>query len=153
MSAAPAADPVTADLLDRAAAMRAAGTDWARVAARLGRDEDELRELAHDHGAGFRARVSAARAEVVAEGFAEAVLLLRKLLRSDDERVSGKAADGLARIWMTTRRHRRKGTKPPPPVDATRLVPLTVVVATLLVVMGAVLLLADVFNPVNIFGG
>ncbi|MFS0893430.1 M50 family metallopeptidase [Microbacterium sp. 179-I 3D3 NHS] len=39
---------------------------------------------------------------------------------------------------------------PPAPVDATRLVPLTVVVAVLLIGMGALLLIADLFNPVNI---
>ena len=56
--------------------------------------------------------------------------------------------DGIRRAWAKLFRR-----PPPAPVDATRLVPLTVVVATLLIVMGAVLLLADVFNPVNIFGG
>ncbi|KNY08071.1 zinc metalloprotease [Microbacterium sp. GCS4] len=42
---------------------------------------------------------------------------------------------------------------PPAPVDATRLVPLTVVVAILLIAMGALLLLADVFNPITLLGG
>jgi preprotein translocase subunit SecE len=36
-------------------------------------------------------------------------------------------------------------------VDATRLVPLTVVVAVVLIAMGALLMIADVVNPVNLF--
>ncbi|MFJ4224786.1 M50 family metallopeptidase [Microbacterium sp. NPDC089695] len=56
--------------------------------------------------------------------------------------------DGIRRAWA--RLFRRP---PPAPVDATRLVPLTVVVATLLIAMGALLLIADVFNPVDLLGG
>nr|WP_201469493.1 site-2 protease family protein [Microbacterium hydrocarbonoxydans] len=56
--------------------------------------------------------------------------------------------DGIRRAWAALFRR-----PPPAPVDATKLVPLTVVVATLLIAMGALLLLADLFNPVNIFGG
>ncbi|WP_449408067.1 M50 family metallopeptidase [Microbacterium maritypicum] len=56
--------------------------------------------------------------------------------------------DGIRRAWA--RLFRRP---PPAPVDATRLVPLTVVVATLLIAMGALLLVADVFNPIKILGG
>ncbi|MFJ2368486.1 M50 family metallopeptidase [Microbacterium sp. NPDC087665] len=53
--------------------------------------------------------------------------------------------EGVKRAWA--RLFRRP---PPAPVDATKLVPLTVVVAVLLIGMGALLLLADVFNPVSI---
>ncbi|GAB3599884.1 M50 family metallopeptidase [Microbacterium tumbae] len=56
--------------------------------------------------------------------------------------------DGLRRAWAKIFRR-----PPPAPVDATRLVPLTVVVATLLIAMGALLLIADLFNPVDVFGG
>jgi membrane-associated protease RseP (regulator of RpoE activity) len=52
--------------------------------------------------------------------------------------------EGIKRGWA--RLFRRP---PPAPVDATKLVPLTVVVAVLLIGMGALLLLADLFNPVN----
>jgi len=54
--------------------------------------------------------------------------------------------DGIRRAWAKLFRR-----PPPAPVDATKLVPLTVVVATLLIAMGALLLLADLFNPVDIF--
>jgi membrane-associated protease RseP (regulator of RpoE activity) len=40
---------------------------------------------------------------------------------------------------------------PPKPVDATKLVPVTFVVVIALIAMGAVLILADIFNPVSIF--
>ena len=40
---------------------------------------------------------------------------------------------------------------PPAPVDATKLVPVTFVVVVLLIGMGALLLLADVFNPIKLF--
>ena len=76
------------------------------------------------------------------------VFNLIPLLPLDGGHVVVALWDGIRRAWAKLFRR-----PPPPPVDATRLVPLTVVVATLLIVMGAVLLLADVFNPVNIFGG
>ncbi|MGF2948351.1 M50 family metallopeptidase [Microbacterium alcoholitolerans] len=56
--------------------------------------------------------------------------------------------DGLKRAWA-----KLTGRPAPKPVDATRLVPLTVVVAVLLIGMGALLLLADIFKPMNILGG
>lgn len=53
--------------------------------------------------------------------------------------------EGVKRGWA--RLFRRPA---PASVDATRLVPLTVVVAVLLIGMGALLLVADLFNPVDI---
>lgn len=55
--------------------------------------------------------------------------------------------DGVRRPWAKIFRR-----PPPAPVDATKLVPLTVVVAVLLIAMGALLLLADLFNPVKLLG-
>lgn len=55
--------------------------------------------------------------------------------------------DGFKRAWAKLFRR-----PPPAPVDATKLVPLTVVVAVLLIGMGALLLVADLFNPVQLFG-
>lgn len=55
--------------------------------------------------------------------------------------------DGIKRAWAKLFRR-----PPPAPVDATKLVPLTVVVAVLLIGMGALLLVADLFNPVNLLG-
>jgi membrane-associated protease RseP (regulator of RpoE activity) len=55
--------------------------------------------------------------------------------------------DGIKRAWAKLFRR-----PPPAPVDATKLVPLTVVVAVLLIAMGALLLVADLFNPVKLLG-
>ncbi|MDF2507605.1 MAG: metalloprotease [Microbacterium sp.] len=55
--------------------------------------------------------------------------------------------DGIKRAWAKLFRR-----PPPAPVDATKLVPLTVVVAVLLIAMGALLLIADLFNPVSLLG-
>lgn len=76
------------------------------------------------------------------------VFNLIPLLPLDGGHVVVALWDGIRRAWAKLFRR-----PPPAPVDATRLVPLTVVVATLLIAMGAVLLLADVFNPVKLFGG
>ncbi len=54
--------------------------------------------------------------------------------------------DGVNRAWAKLFRR-----PPPKPVDATRLVPVTFVVVVLLVVMGAVLILADLINPIRLF--
>ena len=54
--------------------------------------------------------------------------------------------DGIKRMWAKLF-HR----PPPKPVDATKLVPVTFVVVIALIVMGAVLILADIINPVSLF--
>ena len=54
--------------------------------------------------------------------------------------------DGIKRIWAKIFRR-----PPPKPVDATKLVPVTFVVVIALIAMGAVLILADIFNPVSLF--
>ena len=54
--------------------------------------------------------------------------------------------DGIKRMWAKLF-HR----PPPKPVDATKLVPVTFVVVIALIAMGAVLILADIINPVSLF--
>jgi len=53
--------------------------------------------------------------------------------------------DGIKRMWAKLF-HR----PPPKPVDATKLVPVTFVVVIALIGMGAILILADIFNPVSL---
>ena len=53
--------------------------------------------------------------------------------------------DGVKRAWAKLFRR-----PPPKPVDATKLVPVTFVVVIALIGMGAVLILADIFNPLSI---
>ena len=55
--------------------------------------------------------------------------------------------DGVQRAWA------RLFRRPPPrPVDATRLVPVTLVVVVALIVMGGILILADIVNPIRLIG-
>ncbi|KDA04840.1 zinc metalloprotease [Microbacterium sp. CH12i] len=74
------------------------------------------------------------------------VFNLIPLLPLDGGHVVVALWDGIRRAWAKLFRR-----PPPAPVDATRLVPLTVIVAVLLIGMGALLMIADVVNPVNLF--
>jgi membrane-associated protease RseP (regulator of RpoE activity) len=58
-------------------------------------------------------------------------------------------------LWDAVRRGLAKltGRPAPRPTDATRLVPVTLVVVVLMIGMGALLFAADIFNPVQLFGG
>jgi membrane-associated protease RseP (regulator of RpoE activity) len=73
------------------------------------------------------------------------VFNLIPLLPLDGGHVVVALWEGIKRLWAKLFRR-----PPPAPVDATKLVPLTVVVAVLLIGMGALLLVADLFNPVDI---
>jgi membrane-associated protease RseP (regulator of RpoE activity) len=75
------------------------------------------------------------------------VFNLIPLLPLDGGHVVVALWDGIKRAWAKLFRR-----PPPAPVDATKLVPLTVVVAVLLIAMGALLLIADLFNPVSLLG-
>ena len=57
-------------------------------------------------------------------------------------------------LWDGLKRTRAKIFRrpPPKPVDATKLVPVTFVVVIGLIVMGGILILADIVNPVQLFG-
>ncbi len=75
------------------------------------------------------------------------VFNLVPLLPLDGGHVVVALWDGLRRGWARLRRR-----PPPAPVDATRLVPVTFVVVIGLIVMGGVLILADILNPISILG-
>lgn len=53
--------------------------------------------------------------------------------------------EGIKRAWAKLFRR-----PPPKPVDASRLVPVTIVVAGLLILMGVLLLAADLFRPISL---
>ncbi len=74
------------------------------------------------------------------------VFNLIPLLPLDGGHVVVALWDGLKRTWA-----KLIGRPPPAPVDATKLVPLTFVVVIALIAMGAVLIVADLFNPVSLF--
>ncbi|MCE7480460.1 M50 family metallopeptidase [Microbacterium profundi] len=75
------------------------------------------------------------------------VFNLIPLLPLDGGHVVVALWDGIRRAWAKVFRRPH-----PAPVDATRLVPLTVIVAVLLIGMGALLMIADVVNPVDLLG-
>ncbi|MFF2634025.1 M50 family metallopeptidase [Microbacterium sp. NPDC058021] len=75
------------------------------------------------------------------------VFNLIPLLPLDGGHVAVALWDGLKRVWARVFRR-----PPPHPVDTARLVPATFVVVVLLIGMGAILILADLFNPISVFG-
>ncbi|MDL9980517.1 M50 family metallopeptidase [Microbacterium sp. ASV49] len=75
------------------------------------------------------------------------VFNLIPLLPLDGGHVAIALWDGARRTWAKMFRR-----PPPPQVDATKLVPITYVVVIALIVMGAVLIIADLVNPVSLFG-
>ncbi|MFS0868002.1 RIP metalloprotease [Microbacterium sp. 179-B 1A2 NHS] len=75
------------------------------------------------------------------------VFNLVPLLPLDGGHVVVALWDGIKRAWATLLRRPR-----PRAVDATKLVPITYVVVIALVVMGGTLILADIVNPVQLFG-
>ncbi|WP_426324507.1 M50 family metallopeptidase [Microbacterium sp. E-13] len=74
------------------------------------------------------------------------VFNLIPLLPLDGGHIAVALWEGIKRAWAKLFRR-----PPPKPVDATRLVPLTFAVFIALLVMGGVLILADLFNPVTLF--
>jgi membrane-associated protease RseP (regulator of RpoE activity) len=74
------------------------------------------------------------------------VFNLIPLLPLDGGHVVVALWDGIKRAWAKLFRR-----PPPRPVDATKLVPVTFVVVVLLIGMGGILILADLFNPVSLF--
>jgi membrane-associated protease RseP (regulator of RpoE activity) len=69
------------------------------------------------------------------------------LLPLDGGHIAGALYESIRRGFAKLRR------KPDPgPFDTARLMPLTLVVVVLLISMSALLLYADIFKPVSIFG-
>ncbi|MCR2816021.1 M50 family metallopeptidase [Microbacterium jiangjiandongii] len=75
------------------------------------------------------------------------VFNLIPLLPLDGGHVAVALWDGLKRLVAKIFRR-----PPPRPVDTARLVPATFAVVVLMIGMGGILILADVFNPISVFG-
>lgn len=104
-------------VLARAADLRAAGLNWDAVAARLLRPADELREWPTLRPAEWQAALHAAERRLVAEASAESVLILRQLLRSEDEKVRRDAAKFLVDLRLELAKLDRP-SDPTPPVTS-----------------------------------
>ncbi|QKJ19873.1 M50 family metallopeptidase [Microbacterium hominis] len=74
------------------------------------------------------------------------VFNLVPLLPLDGGHIAVALWDGIKRAWAKLFRR-----PAPKPVDATKLVPVTFVVVVGLIVMGAVLIISDLVNPVSLF--
>lgn len=118
--------PPADSALARAAELRAAGSSWEAVAAALNRSADTVRRWPSLYPARWRAALRDAERRLVSEAGAESVLVLRQLLRSDDEKVRRDAARFLIYLRLELAKLDQKAaadTSPAEPAsDAARLV-------------------------------
>jgi hypothetical protein len=93
-----------ARLLARAAELRAGGTSWEQVALTLGRSVATCRGWPHKYADLWRRVYATAVRERLAAGGAEALFVLREMLRSEDEKTRQAAARILASLLERTTR-------------------------------------------------
>ena len=114
MSTQPPSDVVLA----RAADLRAAGSSWDAVAARLNVPADAAREWPSLYPTEWQTALRAAEKRLVSEASAESVLILRQLLRSEDEKVRRDAAKFLVDLRLELAKLDRPAEPPPPPLTS-----------------------------------
>ena len=112
------------DALSRAALLRAAGCSWETAAAELGRAAETVRKWPETVPERWQLALADAERRVVTEATAEAVLVLRQLLRADDEKVRRDAARFLLDLRFKLIAPPDNSDQPPSPrsADARRLV-------------------------------
>lgn len=96
--------PPPEELIAKAAELRASGSSWDVVAAGVGRAADTVRRWPALYPGPWQKAFRAAERQFVAEATAEAVLILRKHLRSDDEKISQDAAQRLIQLRVALER-------------------------------------------------
>lgn len=113
-------------VLARAAEIRSAGCAWEVVAARLLIPADEVREWPTLYPTEWKSALHEAERRLLADVSAESVLILRRLLRSEDEKVRRDAAKFLVDLRLELAKFDRPAEPPPPPPtsDAARFVAL-----------------------------
>ena len=117
--------PPADSVLARAAELRAAGSNWEVVAAKLHRAADTVRKWPALYPTQWQTALHTAERRLVSEASAESVLILRQLLRSDDEKVRRDAAKFLIDLRLELFKLDRTSPTddtPPPTSDAARLV-------------------------------
>jgi hypothetical protein len=91
-------NPPSDELIARAAEDRAGGATWAAVAANLGRSAETVRRWPTLYPERWQAALRDAEVRLAGDAGAEALLTLRQLLRSDDEKVRRDCAQALLRL-------------------------------------------------------
>jgi hypothetical protein len=99
--------PPPDELVAKAAELRAGGSSWEAVAAAVGRAADAVRRWPTLYPGPWQKAFRAAERQFVAEATAEAVLVLRQHLRSDDEQLSQDAAQRLVQLRVALARQRK----------------------------------------------
>lgn len=90
--------PVTDEQLMQAAELRAGGAKWETVAQALNRANSTVQEWPRRFAARWRAALRVAEKQALGEARAESVHVLRKQLRSEDEKSAREAARTLAQL-------------------------------------------------------
>lgn len=111
--------PPPDDLLTRAAELRAAGANWTLVAAQVRRSAETVRKWPLVYAERWAAALHDAERRLAAEAGGEAVLILRTLLRSADEKVRGLAARALVAFRLDLLKVDLKAAAQNPAADAT----------------------------------
>jgi hypothetical protein len=119
--------PPPESVLARAAELRAGGSSWEAVAEVVRRAADTVRQWPARYPDRWQAALHAAERRVAGEITAEAVIVLRRLLRSKNERVARDAARALIDLRIGLARLDQQAapadaTSPSLPSDAQQLV-------------------------------
>jgi hypothetical protein len=95
-------------LLALAAELRAGGTPWEAVAARVKRRPDTCRRWPDEYPDDWRQAYAEAERRMLADAGSEAVLVMRRLLRSEDDKVCRDVARTLAALRADLRKSERR---------------------------------------------
>jgi hypothetical protein len=104
-------------VLARAAELRATGNSWEAVAAQMHRSVSTIRKWPNLYAERWHAALRAAERRLLADAGAESVLVLRQLLRSDDEKVRRDAAKFLIDLRLEQAKLDPPATSSAPPSD------------------------------------
>ena len=94
------ATPPSEDMLNFVAELRAEGLSWDRVAARIKRNPRTLRKWRNKYADRWKLASAQAERGMAAEAECESVIVLRRLLRSIDEKVRWHAAKSLIALRL-----------------------------------------------------